>query len=455
MPAPVDGAGLARWARAAEDAGFASLWVSDHLLLPTQSLSRYPFRADGRVDWAMDGDWFDPAVMLGAAASATERVVLGTAVLIAPIRQPYVVSRQFASLDRLYPGRFVLGVGAGWLAEEFVALGVDFAARGALTDDWIRAVRTAWTGSVPAGVNRSYPVPVPMHSRPGPAGEIPIVVGGSSRAALRRAATLGDGWMAHEALPDLDVQALADAVHELRECAPGRTPRILLRLVRTEDEPARVADLLPALAEIGVDDVIVDAQPDPAALTDTASRMRAALVRPPVRRRPGRRRQSTEGTAMTVDLMDQTGVTDLADTSAFDDDQLAIWNEQKAIYAGFLSGRPERVDHRIAHEATIWDWESVRIANGHDAFSIVRANRPRGENVAKAQFMVTEDPIITIFGDVALARHLVTCTYRNPDGTGVAKTMRCTLQWQRRDGEWWIVHSHEDVIREQSTELPA
>ncbi len=271
MPVPTSGQALATWARAAEDAGFASLWVSDHLLLPARSASHYPFRADGRADWAMDGDWFDPAVQLAVAAAATERIVLGTAVLVAPVRHPYAVSRELASLDRLYPGRFVLGIGAGWLAEEFQAMGVDFARRGALTDDWIRAVRTAWTGLVPAGVNRSYPVAVPMHSRPVPATEIPVIVGGTSSAALRRAGMLGDGWMGHEALPDLDVDALAAAVAVVRSHAAGRTPRTVLRLVRTVDAAADVAALLADLEHAGVDELIVDAHPDPSRLAPAAA----------------------------------------------------------------------------------------------------------------------------------------------------------------------------------------
>ncbi len=149
------------------------------------------------------------------------------------------------------------------------------------------------------------------------------------------------------------------------------------------------------------------------------------------------------------------GITDLTDTSGFDEDQLAIWDEQKAIYAGFLAGRPERVDHRIAPEATIWDWETEKIANGHDEFSAVRARRPQGAAVPKALGMVTEDPIITIHGDVALGRHRVTVTYVNPDGTAVAQAMRCTLLWQKKDGEWWITHSHEDVIRTEQVKAIA
>lgn len=141
------------------------------------------------------------------------------------------------------------------------------------------------------------------------------------------------------------------------------------------------------------------------------------------------------------------GITDLTDSSSFDDDQRTIWDEQKAIYAAFLRGDASRVDRRISSDATIWDWETVRIAKGHDAFNQIRAARPTGVDVPKAVAMTTEDPIISIFGELALARHLVTVLYNASDGSSLAKTLRCTLMWQKRAGEWWIVHSHEDVIR--------
>lgn len=149
------------------------------------------------------------------------------------------------------------------------------------------------------------------------------------------------------------------------------------------------------------------------------------------------------------------GVTDLADTSSFDADQLWIWTEQKAIYGGFLAGDPGRVDRRIAKEATIWDWETERLPKNHAEFDKVRAARPKGDDVPVAIALTTDDPVITVFGDLALCRHLVTGTYRMPDGSLDAKVIRCTLLWQKRDGDWWILHSHEDVIREYVPEVTA
>lgn len=279
LPTPKSGAHLSGWARAIEDAGFDSAWVSDHVLLPVQAQSEYPFSADGRVSWALDGEWFDPVVQLSVAAAATERLVLGTAVLVAPIRHPYIVARQFASLDRLYPGRFALGIGSGWLAEEFDAMGVDFSRRARLTLDWIHAVRTAWTGSVPAGVNASYPAPVPMHSLPKPAGDIEILVGGTSPAAIRRAARYGDAWMAHEELGTIDIRRVGHQIGLLREAAQGREVRVLLRIVGTAGAEDNVARLLPEIAAADVDEIIID-HPDHIERTDEVAKQLLDVVLP-------------------------------------------------------------------------------------------------------------------------------------------------------------------------------
>lgn len=154
-------------------------------------------------------------------------------------------------------------------------------------------------------------------------------------------------------------------------------------------------------------------------------------------------------------MTEPTGITDLADTSSFDADQLAIWTEQKAIYGGFLAGDASRVDHRIAEEATIWDWETERLSKGHDEFNKVRAARPKGDDIPVAIGLTTDDPVITIFGDLALCRHLVTGRYRMPDASILDRVLRCTLLWRKRDGEWWIMHSHEDIIREYVPEVTA
>src|SRR5262245_48583876 len=118
--------GIPEMARALEDAGFDSLWVSDHVVMPAAIDSRYPFSRDGRATWATDTPYVDALVALALAAAVTRRVTLGTAVLVLPLRHPIVFAKQAASIDAASGGRLQLGVGAGWLAEEFEALDVPF-----------------------------------------------------------------------------------------------------------------------------------------------------------------------------------------------------------------------------------------------------------------------------------------------------------------------------------------
>ena len=120
-----------------EASGFASVWVSDHVVMPATVTSRYPYAADGAATWATNDPWYDSIVALAMAAAVTDHAELGTAVLVLPQRQPVILAKQIASLDRLAGGRVVLGVGAGWLAEEFAALATPFDSRGARTDEWI------------------------------------------------------------------------------------------------------------------------------------------------------------------------------------------------------------------------------------------------------------------------------------------------------------------------------
>src|SRR5262245_58350499 len=124
------GIGIPAMARTLEQAGFESLWVADHVVLPAEIRSRYPFAADGKATWPTTMPYFDAVVAMTLIASATERATIGTAVLVLPLRNPVVLAKQAASIDALSGGRVALGLGAGWLREEFEALGVPFEARG-------------------------------------------------------------------------------------------------------------------------------------------------------------------------------------------------------------------------------------------------------------------------------------------------------------------------------------
>ena len=261
--APVMDLGIPAMARALEEAGFASVWVSDHIVMPETIASRYPFAADGRAAWATDTPYLDALVALTLAAAVTARVRLGTALLVLPLRNPVELAKQAASLDVAGGGRLELGVGAGWLREEFEALAVPFGDRGTRLAEWMRIARSCWTGTPPAHESERYTLPAGILSLPVPAHDIPFLVGGHSDVALRRAGRLGDGWLPQQSLDDLAPEELEAGASRMRAAAAetGRDPallRVVLRIVGSAGRGDEVAASLPALARAGVDEVIVD-----------------------------------------------------------------------------------------------------------------------------------------------------------------------------------------------------
>ena len=167
----------------AEQLGYDSVFVSDHVVVPNAYVDRF------------GAGIYDPLITLSVLAGATSRVLLGTTVLIVPYRNPVLTAKMVASLDALSGGRVVLGIGAGWVPEESAALGVPFAERGAMTDEYLAAMRELWTSPAPSFAGkytqfselRCEPKPI---QKPHP----PIWVGGHSPAALRRAAAVGSAW---------------------------------------------------------------------------------------------------------------------------------------------------------------------------------------------------------------------------------------------------------------------
>ncbi len=167
-------------ARRAEELAYDGVFLPDHLLPPQPYGPTY-------------GGLYEPLVTLSFIAAVTSRVRLGTSVLILPLRDPFLVAKQAATLERLAPGRVVLGVGTGWERSEFTATGSPFANRGARTDSAIRLIRHLHTAGAGPFEDEYYGFEVGVFG-PRPASPVPILVGGKSPAALRRAARLGDGW---------------------------------------------------------------------------------------------------------------------------------------------------------------------------------------------------------------------------------------------------------------------
>ena len=181
----------------ADSLRYASVFVTDHVVLPVSAArSIYPYAPTGHFPGGPRQDYLDPLAMLGYLARATTRVRLGTSVLVIPYRHPLVVAKTLATIDVLSGGRVILGAGVGWLREEFEALGAPpFEARGAVTDEYLRVMRLAWTTDPVTFDGRHCRVDA-VHALPKPAqrGGIPVWIGGHTPAAVRRAATLGDGW---------------------------------------------------------------------------------------------------------------------------------------------------------------------------------------------------------------------------------------------------------------------
>jgi probable F420-dependent oxidoreductase len=186
--------GVLALAREGERLGLHSAMIADHVVFPVESASNYPYTLDGRHPGG--GDALETFSVLGVVAGATERLRLVTSVLVLPYRNPVLTAKMVASLDVMSGGRVTLGVGTGWLKEEFEALGSpDFNKRGAVTDEWIAVFKQLWSQS-PASFTGEYYSYSDIRAEPHPLQKPhpPIWIGGHSRAALRRTARYGDGW---------------------------------------------------------------------------------------------------------------------------------------------------------------------------------------------------------------------------------------------------------------------
>jgi probable F420-dependent oxidoreductase len=251
--------GFAEPARRAERAGFDSIWTSDHVVMPSVVTSRYPFSDDGTIKWDPSEPWYDSVVWCAAIAAVTERVEIGTAVMLAALRHPLVLAKQLASIDAISGGRVVAGFGAGWMREEFDALGVPFESRGRRLDEWMAICRQVWTGRVSRIEGDHFDLDVDVVTAPSPARRIPIVIGGMSDAALRRIAEHADGWVPLVRGSQDPVEVIGRGttrLHELAERAGRRADEF--RVVYNAAAPADAGARLAALARAGVTDVMVD-----------------------------------------------------------------------------------------------------------------------------------------------------------------------------------------------------
>lgn len=185
---------LPQIAEAAEAAGFEGVLVSDHLFVPAEYEPAYLYSESGRPDFDTSTPFPDPWVTIAMMAARTTRLRFCTLIYILPLHHPLEVAKSVATLSLFTDNRVILGAGAGWMKEEFASLGVDFARRGPRFDEMIEVLRKVWQGGVVEHKGEFFDIP-PMAQTPAPPARIPIAIGGASKAALRRAAQLGDGWL--------------------------------------------------------------------------------------------------------------------------------------------------------------------------------------------------------------------------------------------------------------------
>jgi probable F420-dependent oxidoreductase len=262
---------LLRFARRIEDAGFHSGWVSDHIAWPSSIKSTYPYSDDGAFPAPNVIPWLDPIGTLTFVAAVTERLRLGTTVLILPYRPPVQTAKQLATLDVLSGGRLILGVGVGWMREEFDVLQMPFDHRGGRGDEQIEVFSTLFSDEAPSYEGRFYRFPA-VGFEPKPVQQpVPIWVGGSSEAAFRRTARYGHAF--HAAFESLAVIERSWA--RVRELASGEgrdlgeltlSVRWYLDPDQTRDpeksvagSPEQMVDTIGRLAEVGVSHLLLDA----------------------------------------------------------------------------------------------------------------------------------------------------------------------------------------------------
>lgn len=234
-------------ARGAEEAGFHGVLLSDHLFFPGELRSKYPYSADGKPMFDGKMPFPDPWTTIAAMAAVTTRLHFSTLIYILPLRHPLEVAKAVGTVAVLSGDRVMLGCGAGWIREEYEAVGVDFATRGKRYDEMLDVMRKAWTGEMVEHRGRCFDLGS-FQMNPAPRTPVPIWIGGVGAPALRRAATLGDGWIGNGQSP-ADAHASLVRLRELRVQA-GRASAPFEALVPLTTPPD--ADVFKRLGDLGM-----------------------------------------------------------------------------------------------------------------------------------------------------------------------------------------------------------
>jgi probable F420-dependent oxidoreductase len=240
-------------AQLAEQSGYESVWTFEHVIVPMDYQSKYPYDQSGKMGAAPETPFVDPLIALSAIAAATKTIRLGTGVNILSEVKPLYMAKQAASLDFVSDGRFMLGVGIGWLKEEFEALGVPFEKRGARFDDYVVAMRKIWSGEEVEHKSefinwqgfKSYPTPIQD--------PFPVIMGGAAGKIYERIAKYGDGWFA----PIADPKALSAALDDLRKACDENNRDFSSIEITTMWNGKGGKEALEALTKVGVSRVVV------------------------------------------------------------------------------------------------------------------------------------------------------------------------------------------------------
>ncbi|HVB01165.1 MAG TPA: TIGR03619 family F420-dependent LLM class oxidoreductase [Acidimicrobiales bacterium] len=249
--------------RIAEEAGFDSVWLSDHIAMPLTSDSRYPYANDGKISWQLDEPWLDPVTLLSALAAVTTRLRLGVAVMLVNLREPINLAKQLACVEQLAPGRLTLGVGDGWLKEELALFQVSFSDRRVRTDEHLRLMEEVWSGSISttgahSTSSTSYSV------KPVPGQPIDVFIGGQSPAVFARIAKSGYGWLP---LPGADhtldvVRRGVETIEQMKRATLATSTPEKVRVIVNAGSIESIAHILPELEALGVEEVLVEASFD-------------------------------------------------------------------------------------------------------------------------------------------------------------------------------------------------
>ncbi|MEM7469620.1 MAG: LLM class F420-dependent oxidoreductase [Pseudomonadota bacterium] len=238
----------------AEAAGFESVWTFEHVMLPVDNKSRYPYNESGDLGVGADTPFFDPLITLAALAAHTKSIRLGTGVNIVAQTNPLLLAKQVASLDLFCGGRLIFGAGIGWLKQEFEALGVPFERRGARFDDYMVAMKKVWAGDVVEHESdflswhgfKSYPLPAQKAA-------LPIVMGGNAGKIFERIAKYGDGWF----IPPSTSEMMRTQLAELRKVCESEGRNYDDIEITSVWNPESGKDSLDMLADLGIARAVV------------------------------------------------------------------------------------------------------------------------------------------------------------------------------------------------------